>query len=257
MTPTAKKTPVRKPARRSPGRFYAALGIVGVAGVALIAWLANRPRDEGRAVAPATGAPVRAEPWVLGNPAAPVTIAEFADFECPACANYATITGPDVKTRLIETGRAKLHFYPFPLQIHPNTWDASLAAACAGDQGKFWEMHDRLFAGQLEWNSQATRNPRKVMRGYAQELGLDGDKYAQCMESEVHRPRIQASYDYAVATNVGQTPSFLIGGRVYAGSLPYDEIKRLVDEAAAAAGTATPTATPTASPAATASPAGR
>jgi protein-disulfide isomerase len=254
-TPARRPTSVRKPARSSSGRFYALLGILGIAGIATIAWMANRPKPAARAAVVPGAAAAKAEPWVLGSPTAPVTIMEFADFECPACSGYATVTGPDVKTRLIETGQARLEFYPFPLDIHPNTWDASLAAACAGDQGKFWEMHDRLFAGQYDWNAQATSNPRKVIRPYAQALQLDLGKYDQCMESEVHRPRIQASYNFAVASSVGNTPSFIIGGKLYPGSLPYDEIKRLVDEAAKtapAAGTATATATGAAAGTATA-----
>lgn len=258
MTPARKPTPVRKPARSSTGRFYALLGLVLVAGVALIAWLANRPKATGQAVA-AGNVPTKAEPWVLGSATAPVTIVEFADFECPACGNYATVTAPDVKKRLVETGQARLEYYIFPLNIHPNTWPASLAAACADDQGKFWEMHDQLYQGQLDWNTQATRNPEKVIRPYAQQIGLDMAKYDQCMDSEVHRPRIQSHYNYAVQMNVPSTPTFIIGGRMYPGGLPYDEIKRLVDEAAKtapAAGTATPaTSTATGTATATTSPA--
>ena len=258
MSPARKPTPVRKskPARANSSRFVLLIAAIAIVGIALIAWLANRPKQGGQAVAN-TGAPVKAEPWVLGNPSAPVTIVEFADFECPACGGYATVTGPDVKKRLIEPGLARLEFYPFPLQIHQNTWPASLAAACAGDQGKFWEMHDRIFQGQLEWNAQATRNPEKVLRTYAEQLGLDAAKYGQCMDSQAHRPRIQASYDYALSMNVPSTPTFIIGGRMYPGSLPYDEIKRLVEEAARtapAAGTST-AATSTAAATGSATPA--
>jgi protein-disulfide isomerase len=255
MTPARKPTPVRKPARRTSARFYMMLGLVAAVGIAVIAWLANR-KATGTAVATAD-VPTTAEPWVLGSPTAPVTITEFADFECPACGGYATVTGPDVKKRLIETGQARLEFFMFPLNIHRNVWAASLAAACAGDQGKFWEMHDRLFEGQLEWNAQATGNPGKVIRGYAEQLGLDLSKYGQCVEDEVHRPRIQANYNHAVRMNVPSTPTFIIGGKMYPGGLPYDEIKRLVDEAAKAgpvAGTAT-AATSTAAATGSATPA--
>ena len=245
MTPARKPTPVRKPARSSSARFYAALAIVAAAGIAAIAWLANKPREQSRAVNTAA-VPTTAEPWVLGSPSAPVTIAEFADFECPACGSFANITEPDVRKRLVETGKARFEFYPFPLEIHRNTWDATLAAACAGDGGKFWEMHDRLFQGQFEWNTQVTDNPRKVIRKYAEELALDMKAYDQCMETEKYRPRIQASYNHAVSSGATQTPTFLIAGRLYPGDIPFDRIRQLVDEAAAKApapGTATPTAT--------------
>jgi len=235
------------------------LGIIGAVGIAAIAWLANKPRQTSRAVTPGV-VPSKAEPWVLGSASAPVTITEFADFECPACGDFANVTAPDVKKRLVETGQARLEFYPLPLEIHKNAWDAALAAACAGDQGKYWDMHDRLFQGQFDWNGQATDNPRKVIRKYADEIGLDGAKYEQCMENETHRPRIQASYNYAVQMGVGSTPTFVIGGKMYPGSLPYDEIKRLVDAAPKSAplapgATATGTATGTSTATGTATPA--
>jgi protein-disulfide isomerase len=251
MSPARKPTPVRKSARSNNSRFIGLLAVVGVVGIAVIAWLATRNKTTGQAVATPAAGTVAARPFEMGRPDAPVTIVEFADFECPACGNFANITGPDVKKRLVETGQARLQFYPLPLNIHKNTWDASLAAACADDQGKFWEMHDRLFQGQYDWSGQATSNPRKVIRAYAQELGLDMGKYSACMEDERHRPRIQASYDYAVSMNVGSTPTFLIGGKMYPGSLPYDRIKALVDEAAKAPASGAPTdqATPTTVPA--------
>lgn len=255
MSAARKQNTVRKAAKtNSSSRFFALLGVAGVAGVALIAWLAlGRKPQEGVAVDPKL-VPSTFQPYTLGSPNAPVTITEFADFECPGCANFATITEPDVRKRLVETGQARFEFYPFPLNIHKNTWDATLAAACANDQGNFWEMHDRIFQAQDQWAGHVTSNPRKVLRTVAQEAGLDLAAYDQCMESEKHRPAIQASYNYAVASNIQQTPSFIIGGKVYLGSLPYDEIKRIVDEAARNAPAAA-TATAATATAATATPA--
>ena len=239
---------------RSPlARFYGILAVVGIAGIAGITYLATRPKAAARVVDPNLP-PAEAKGYLLGNPAAPVTITEFADFECPACGNFATITEPDVRERLVNTGKANVRFYDFPLEIHKNTWQASHAAACANDQGKFWEMHDRLFAGQNEWNGEATGNPTKVHRGYAQQLGLDVAKWEECVESQVHQPEIAANRAEAIRLGVGSTPTFIIGGRMLPGSLPYDEIARLVAEAtkAAPAGRGTGTGTGTATSAGTA-----
>ena len=216
---------------RSPlARFYGVLALVGIVGIAGIAYLATRPKNAVREVDPNLP-PAVAKGYLLGNPSAPVTITEFADFECPACANFATITEPDVRTRLVETGKANVRFFDFPLDIHKNTWQASHAAACANDQNKFWEMHDRLFAGQHEWNGDATGNPTKVHRGYAQQLGLDVKKWEECVESQVHQPEIAANRAEAIRLGVGSTPTFIIGGKMVPGSLPYDEIARMVAEA--------------------------
>jgi protein-disulfide isomerase len=102
-----------------------------------------------------------------------VKIIEFADFECPGCGNFATVTEPDVRKRIIEPGLANMTFYDFPLPQHKNSRAAHNAAACAADQGKFWEMHDRLFNSQDQWNTQATDNPKPFFEKYASDMGLD------------------------------------------------------------------------------------
>jgi protein-disulfide isomerase len=225
---------------KSPlARFYGILALVGIVGIAAIAYLATRPKNVARDIDPNVPAG-EAKGYLLGSATAPVTIVEFADFECPACGNFATITEPDVRARLVNTGKANFRFYDLPLEIHKNTWQASHAAACANDQGKFWEMHDRLFAGQHEWNGEVTSNPTKVHRGYAKELGLDVDKWESCVKSGTHQRAIAANRAEAIRLNVGSTPTFVIGGKMIPGSLPYDQIARLVDEAAKQAPAAAP-----------------
>ena len=225
---------------KSPlARFYGILAVVAIVGIVAIAYLATRPKSVARDV-DTNIPPGEAKGYLLGNPAAPVTIVEFADFECPACGSFALVTEPDVRARLINTGQANLRFYDLPLDIHKNTWQASHAAACANDQGKFWEMHDRLFAGQHEWNGQATSNPTKVHRGYAQQLGLDVAKWDSCIENGTHQRAIAANRAEAIRLGVGSTPTFIIGGKMIPGSLPYDEIARMVAEAAKQAPPASP-----------------
>ena len=129
----------------------------------------------------------------MGSPDAPVKIVEFADFECPACAQFAMLTEPDIRERLVKTGLASVEFYVFPLPMHANTWSASNAAYCANEQGKFWEMHDRLFYTQDLWNTQSTSNPGKKMLGYAADIGLDAGKFEECFDSKRHYPNIKAS----------------------------------------------------------------
>ena len=115
---------------RSKGRFYALLGAIGVLGVGALGYAATRrdaPAAPTRAVDPALAREARGH--VLGDPNAPVSIIEFADFECPACAQFATVTGPDVKKRLVESGQANFRFYDYPLPMHGNAWPAAHAAA--------------------------------------------------------------------------------------------------------------------------------
>jgi protein-disulfide isomerase len=123
---------------------------------------------------------------------------------------------------------------------------AHLAAGCAADQNKFWEMHDRIFQGQNEWNGEATSNPKKVLAGYARALGLDMKTWEQCFDDRKHMPRIQASMAEGNRLRVGSTPTFIVNGKMMASSISYDALKAMVDSAAPAPATA-PAATPPAS----------
>jgi protein-disulfide isomerase len=175
----------------------------------------------------------------MGNPTAPVEIIEFADFECPGCGQFATVTEPDVRTRLVESGQARFRLFDFPVNAtHRNSAAASLAAACAADQNKFWEMHDRVFQGQPEWSTYATNDPKEVLERYAREIGLNVQTWEQCFDSGKHRGRIAAHLQEAERRRVQSTPTFIIGDKMLSGAQPYDVIKAYVDSARTAATTA-------------------
>lgn len=213
--------------------FYVALGVVAVVGAAFIVYSARRSAAERPQITTATTANVQAEGHLLGNPNAPVHVLEFADFECPHCAEFATVTEPDVRSRIIATGLASYRYFDFPLEHFQNSVPASLAASCAGDQGKFWEMHDHLFQGQLDWNSEATSNPKKVFLGYAKAIGLDTGAWETCYDSQRDLPQIMANRNEGLRRKVESTPTFVIGNRQIPGALPYDQFKAYVDSAAA------------------------
>lgn len=215
--------------RGGPGRaFWLALGAAVVAGIALLAYLSSRPKLTATTIDP-TLPPMKAEGYLLGSPTAPVEVIEFADFECPGCGQFATVTEPDVRTRYVNTGKVRIRYIDFPLPMHRNTWDASLAAACANDQGKFWEMHDVIFQNQDRWNGEATSRPRPVLADLAKGIGLDMDTYDACMKADTHRAKVQAHLQEAERRQVNQTPTFLIGGKLYPGALPYDSFKQLIE----------------------------
>ncbi len=218
--------------RRGPGGgFWLALGVVAFVGIGTLTYLASRPKTTITRVDPNLP-PMKAEGYLLGSPSAAVEVIEFGDFECPSCGQFATVTEPDVRARLVNTGKVRLRYIDFPLAMHKNTWDASLAAACANDQGKFWEMHDALFANQDRWNGEATSRPRGPIADLAKSIGLDMSKYSDCMDSEKYRPKIQAHLAEAEKRQIGQTPTFVINGLVVPGAIPYDKFKALVDSAA-------------------------
>ena len=126
--------------------------------------------------------------------------------------------------------------------MHRNTWAASNAAACANEQGKFWEMHDQLFMGQDKWNGEATSRPKGVMQDYAKAIGLDVDKWETCFDQQKFLRNIQANKAEAERRLVGSTPTFIIGSKMIAGSISYDKFKAYVDTALAEAKAASPAA---------------
>ena len=205
--------------------FWIALGAVALIGVGALSWVSTRPKPAPTAFDPN----LKAKGYLLGSPSAPVEVIEYADFECPSCGQFATLTEPDVRTRLVNTGKVRVKFLDFPLSMHKNTWDASLAASCANDQGKFWEMHDAIFTNQDKWNGEATSKPRKPLAALAQGLQLDMTKYEACMDAETHRGQIQANEAEGERRGVSQTPSFVIGGQLYPGALSFDNFNKLVE----------------------------
>jgi len=245
--------PANKPgARRSPRRassastrptsFYVVLGAIVLAGVAGLGYVALRPAAPAlvpQEVPADLASAGEAQPYLLGSPDAPVTIEEFADYECPSCARFQTITFPDVRSRIIETGRANLRYYDLPLPQHRHSYPASHAAACADEQGRFWEMKSSIYAAQDRWNTQATSNPRSLFRDMARALGLDMRQWEQCYDSRKYQARIDANAAESMRRGVNSTPTFIVGGQPYRGSFSYDEFNRAVQAAAARAGSGT------------------
>jgi protein-disulfide isomerase len=222
---------VSKQRGSSPQRFYLVLGLVVVVGALFIVRAARAPKVRANVTtAPLT--PAQAEGYLMGNANAPVQILEFADFECPACGNFSVITEPDVRNRIVNAGLASYRFFDFPLPMHKNTMAASNAAACAADQGKFWEMHDMLFRNQPEWNTEATDNPKKIFLGYVKSMGVNTDTWEKCFDAQTHQSRILANQAEGSRRKVQSTPTFVIGTRVIPGAMNYDVFKAYVDSAA-------------------------
>ncbi len=172
--------------------------------------------------------------YIDGSPDAPVEIVEYADFECPACRQAWILTVRDIKARLVQSGQVRYIFRDFPLDMHPKARIAHHAAACADEQGFFWQMHDQLFNAQGQWAA-APGSGERQFEGYAESIsGLDVDAYNQCMESGRYRGRIQASFERGGGDGVGSTPTFFIGGQRYS-NMPYDQVKAIVDSLSAVA----------------------
>lgn len=238
MAKHSKKRSVRDARKqRSSRAFVIALVAIAIVGVASLAYLTNRPKPVAQVI-DTTGALPDARGHVMGDSAAPVEIVMFGDFECPGCGQFAVVTEPDVRTKIVQAGLARFRFMDFPLSGHQNTLVAHNAAACAGAQNKFWEMHDRIYHEQPNWSALAggpeSRNPEKAMASYARSLGLDGSAFDRCMSAHTMQPEIFATVRQGERLGVRGTPTFLIGARILPSNIPtYDQLKALVDSAIA------------------------
>jgi protein-disulfide isomerase len=226
----AQKASVRAPDRRP---FYALLGAIALAAVVFIGMQMSQAKSSGVVMVDPSLPLPEAAGYVMGNPSAPVQIIEFADFECPACGSFATLTEPDMRTRLIQTGLASFRFMDFPLAMHNNSWDAHFAAACANEQGKFWEMHDELFRTQDRWATQATNRPKAIFSRLAKQLALNESQWEECYDSQKYKLNIAATIREGEKRLVRSTPTFVIGDKLLPGALGYDMLKAYVDSAAA------------------------
>ena len=214
-------------------RFYVILAVLALGGVAAIGYLTmGRHRVSIPAnvqVLPADTAGFRG--YLKGSDSAAIEVTEYADYQCPACQDFEAVQMPTIDERLIATGRVRWRYRDFPLdQIHNHTRIAAHSAACADEQGKYWEQHRSIYSWQPDWTTQ--RDPTGTFRNYARANGLDVAKYDACMETGKYAGRIEASSREGVALGVGSTPTFLIGGRLYPGRMAYDEVKKLVDSLA-------------------------
>lgn len=215
-------------------RFNVGLGVLAVGGAAYLGYLVLSKKPvvipANVTVQPADTAGFRG--YLLGSAEAPVEITEYADYQCPACAGYESVQFPDVKSRLIDAGKVRWRYRDFPLPMHPHARVAAHAAACADEQGKFWPVHNEIYAAQTVWSPKASA--ADDFRGFAEKAGVDLPKYDACMQSAKYAGRIEASRQEAMEVGAPSTPTMLIGGKLYPGGLPFDDLKQLVDSLAAA-----------------------
>jgi protein-disulfide isomerase len=213
-------------------RFYAILIGVAVVGLGVLGVLLSRPKTVSipANVTIQTADTAGFRGYIKGSADAPVEITEYADYQCPFCQTFATIQMPTIEERLIRTGRLRWRYRDFPLQQHSFSRLAAHSAACADEQGKYWEQHQRIYDGQGEWASLGDAGPK--FREYAQANGLDLKRYDECMASHKYAGRIQASYEEGTRLGVSSTPTLLVGNRLYQGRLDSDAIRRLVDSLA-------------------------
>jgi len=162
---------------------------------------------------------IKAEGPSKGDPKAPVTIVEFSEYECSFCASVE----PTVK-RVLEQypGKVRLVLQNFPLSIHAFAPKASEAALCAGEQGRYWEMHDKLFANQKALGVDS-------LKAYGRALALDPIAFDKCLDSGRMAAVVEANRKLGESAGVNSTPSFFVNGRPLSGAQPFERFRELID----------------------------
>ena len=156
-----------------------------------------------------------------GSASAPVTIVEFSDFQCPFCQRVAPTLK---KVREAYGDKVRIVWKDYPLtQIHPQAFKAGEAAHCAGEQGKFWEYHDRLFANQEALQPDS-------LKKYAADLGLDAARFNACLDTSKYGDRVREGVAQGSRLGVNSTPTIYINGRLLSGAHPYETFAGIIDE---------------------------
>ncbi|MBI5066837.1 MAG: thioredoxin domain-containing protein [Deltaproteobacteria bacterium] len=163
---------------------------------------------------------VAAEGPSRGSEKAPITIVEFSDFECPYCVKAEETVKQVMKEY---EGKIRLVYRDFPLPFHPNAQKAAEAAHCAGDQGKYWEMHEKLFANQQKLKV-------SDLKDHAKGVGLDAVKFEKCLESGDKAALVEKNKKAGAEVGVQGTPAFFVNGIMLSGAQPFAEFKTIIDK---------------------------
>lgn len=162
----------------------------------------------------------------IGDPDAPVTIIEFADFQCPFCGRFASGAGRQIDLLYIETGKVRLGYQHFAFLGQESFWAAE-ASECANDQDAFWAYHDLLFASQNGENQGAFNLDK--LKGFAANLNLDTTAFNACLDSGKYTELVQTESNAARTLGVQSTPTFLINGQPLVGAHPFDTFQPIID----------------------------
>ena len=157
---------------------------------------------------------------------AKITLVEFGDYQCPSCGAYFPLVN-EVLARYPKEVRLEFHHYPL-ISIHPNAMAAAKAVEAAGEQGKYWEMHDLIFEYQPVWSQR--ENPEPDFLAMAARIGLNQNAFMQAMRAPAAEQRILQDVVRAREANVEAVPTFFIDGRQVHPKLSIDDFSRIIDE---------------------------
>ena len=188
-------------------------------------------KDPARQPKPVTGTvSIEGDPS-MGSKDAPLVLVEFSDFQCPFCARFNGTTLSQIREHYIDKGKLRHVFKDFPLPFHRDAQKAAEAAHCAGEEGKYWEMHDLIFTNQRKLSLDD-------LTGYAGKLGLNGRDFKECLDGNRYASEVRGDLETGKKSGITGTPAFVLGrlnkngeveGRILSGAQPYVVFKTAID----------------------------
>jgi protein-disulfide isomerase len=226
--PKRRSRPRDRAARRPQQRGWWIVAVVAAA-VAVVGGLILL----GQAPPAPTAVAVETAGKVKGDPAAPVTIDEWADFQCPACRAFTVGPGRQLDATYLTDGTAKLVWHNLAFLGQESIWAAE-AADCADEQGRFWDYHDKLYAEQAGENRGAFSKDN--LKRFAADLALDQSAFAACLESDRYAAQVKAETDAGRQQGVRSTPTLFVNGQQIEGVPRFEQLGQVIAARAAAAG---------------------
>src|SRR3989344_3154008 len=171
----------------------------------------------------------------FGDPNAPIIMVEYSDYQCPFCRSWFNSAKSQLDSEYIETGKVLFVYKDFPLSFHPMAQPYAEAARCAGEQGKYWEFHDKIFEEQNKFGSGRISNlTEQDIKDWASQLGLNTAEFNSCLDSGKYAGAVQANFSEGTQVGVSGTPSFVIGkadgtGQIIVVAQPYGTFKAAID----------------------------
>lgn len=169
---------------------------------------------------------------VLGNPEAPVTIVEFSDFQCPFCRRFFRETLTQIKEKYIKTGKVKFVYRDFPLTgIHDMAQKYAEAAECADEQGKFWQMHDKVFEEQDKKGIGTVFDySAQDLKKWARDIGLNSNQFDSCLDSGKYEEEVRKDFSDGQLAGVSGTPGTFVNGRLIQGAVPFEQFAAVIEQ---------------------------
>jgi protein-disulfide isomerase len=184
---------------------------VGIAALIIVPRVVESNTPIGTIATVVPDVPTQVNRNTAGNPNAPVKVTEYADYQCPACLQFEQNYYDTLIKTYVDTGKVFFTYMPFQV-IGPESDSAAQAAYCAADQGKYWQMHDTLYANQGAENSKQFTGPR--LKAMAVAAGLDANQFNSCYDSQKYASQVSQDQTSALALGLNSTPSFTLDGKL-------------------------------------------